>query len=308
MRDPERDRSIGYVLVATLLFSFIGPVAKLVPQGAGAISFFRAAFALLALATWLAVRRGLARERRRLAALFAGTPAERARAVAVHAALGVFLAGNWYFYVLAVQVSSVALAVVCLFTYPLFTAVLEPVFFSEPFRAVDLLAGALVLAGVFVMVERVSGADATALGAFYGVLSALSFTLRNLLGRRAVREHAAETLTLVQFAVATCVFSPCLLVATALPAPRDLLLLAVLGSGLTLSSQLLFIASLKRLSTTVASLIVSLQPALAAAAAFVLLGEVPKSRTIAGGALVLAAVVLALAASARAARPSVSGR
>jgi len=292
------------VLVATLLFSFIGPVAKLVPLDAGAISFFRAAFALLALAPLALLGVGPFARPLALSGLFAVDGEIRLRAISLHVALGLLLGANWYFYVLAVQVSSVALAVICLFTYPLFTALLEPLFFSEPFRLADVMAGIGVLAGVFVMVERGSSNDASLLGASYGVLSALGFTLRNLLSRRAVRAHSAESLALVQFAVVACVFSPFLLGMTRVPDARDLLLLALLGGGLTMLSQLLFIAALRQLSTTLASLIVSLQPVLAILFAFVLLGEMPGARTLIGGALVLAAVVLALVSSARRRRSS----
>ena len=106
------------------------------------------------------------------------------------------------------------------------------------------------------------------------------------------------TVTAYQFAVAAVVFSPFALARTAWPTPAEFVLLAILGGLLTMASQTLFIASLSHLSTSFASILVSLQPIYAVAAAALLLGEVPRPRVLVGGGLVLCAVTLALATRA----------
>lgn len=278
------------VLLATVLFSFVGPVAKLVPLHAGPLSFYRAAFATLALS--LAIRLG-ARGLRLAPPSTSHSGGSKTRTTLVLLALGLLVSGNWYFYVRAVQVSSVAIAVVCLFTYPLFTSLLEPVVFRQAYRFWDIFGGLLVLAGVFTIVERFDWDESSAQGAAYGLLASISLTLRNVWSRRALRHHSPATLTLVQFSVATCVFSP-FLWTSELPELRSLLLLVVIGGVLTMVSQFLFIAALAHLSTARASLIVSLQPILATLIAVALLGEVPGPRTLTGGVLILAAVLMGL--------------
>ncbi|MFZ5894965.1 MAG: DMT family transporter [Myxococcota bacterium] len=280
---PERANAndLARVLIATILFSFLGPVSRLVALDVGAISFYRALFAALALGVALFIR---GKE------LLARAPG---RAWAELFGLGLLMCGNWYFYLLAIEVSNVAVAVVSLFTYPLFTSLLEPVLFGERYRAKDLLAGCLVFSGIAVVVERVSLADSTLRGVIYGLLSSLSLTFRNVFSRRALERYSAESLNLAQFSVALLVFAPFAL-QTLPKGAHDWIVLVVIGSVLTAASWVLFTAALRRLTTTTASFLVSLQPVFATLIAWPLLGQVPGIRTVLGGFVILAGVLLAL--------------
>ena len=287
------------VIVATVLFSFVGPVSKLVALGVGTISFYRASFATLALAAVMALRSLRSARRPFLAVL----PAPRAALELI--GLGLLLAGNWYFYVLAIQVSSVVVAVVSLFTYPLITALIEPLVFGQRYRALDLFAGCVVFSGILLVVDHFSLKDASVQGVACGLLASVSITLRNLFSRRALAQRSAQSLNLAQFMVAVLVFAPFLMFERdTTPSLRELVILVIIGGVLTAASWVLFTAALRGLTTTVASFLVSLQPVIATGIAWLLLDERPHLKTLAGGVVILAGVVIALYQPAgRAAEP-----
>ena len=70
---------------------------------------------------------------------------------------------------------------------------------------------------------------------------------------------------------------------------REIVLLVVLGLACTALAHTLFIAALRTRTAHTASVIAALEPVYGIALAFALLGEVPSLRTLAGGALIVAA-------------------
>jgi drug/metabolite transporter (DMT)-like permease len=71
----------------------------------------------------------------------------------------------------------------------------------------------------------------------------------------------------------------------------DLALLVVLGVVCTAVSHTLFIQGMRYIRAQTASIISSLEPVYGTVLALVLLGEVPALRTLAGGAVILTAVL-----------------
>lgn len=283
----ERRFATIQVIVATWLFSFVGPLAKLLPLSAGAIAFWRGVFGVVALICFAAMTRvqvsRVWRYQHALALL----------------ATGLLTAGNWYFYVLAAKISTVAVAVVVLFTYPLFTALLEPWVFRERFRWHHVAGGLVVLAGILLLTPTFSLSDSTTLGALCALVASLSFTCRNLVSRHFVQLYPATTVMLYQMMACVVLFAPAGLSAMRLPSLKEFMLLFILGFGLTAISQTLFIASLRRLTTSYSSLLVSMQPLYTTAIAIPMLGEVPTRRTIAGGLVILVAVVFSMVMNAQ---------
>ncbi|HEY5955744.1 MAG TPA: DMT family transporter [Polyangiaceae bacterium] len=287
-------RATLQVVVATVLFSFVGPLAKLLPMNAGAIAFWRSVLGIVALSSFALTNRF--RQRSCLARkknLWHGQNAHR-RVSLRHSILllgtGLFTAGNWYFYVQAAKVSSVAVAVVVLFTYPLFISLMEPLIFRDRFRWINVGSGVFVLAGVMLITDRFSLANTTTLGAMYALVASLSFTASSLTNRRFVRTYSATTVMLHQMLTCSLVFAPAGWV-TGWPGWRIFGLLILLGAGLTAISQTLYVASLRQLTSSHASILVSLQPIYTTLIAIPMLHEVPELSTLGGGALILGAVI-----------------
>ena len=85
---------------------------------------------------------------------------------------------------------------------------------------------------------------------------------------------------------------------------REMMLLLVLGLACTALSHTLFIGALATVSAHTASVIAALEPVYGIVLALAFLGEVPGPWTLAGGALIVAAAVVATRRSTLATVPS----
>ncbi|RYG17052.1 DMT family transporter [bacterium] len=288
----RRPSATAELLVATVAFSAISLFPSRIHGDAFAISFGRAAFAFVGLLiVALATRQSFAKpERRDLLPL---------------AATALFNALNWVTIFAAIQVAGIAVAVISLFTYPLLTALLEPVVSRKPHDRFEVMAGLAVVLGVFLVVPRFDFSDRTFIGVLLGVSSALAFTFRNLIGRPLVPKYGAVPTMLWQFAFAIPFFAPFGLPLVARWTLHDWLLLFVMGAVLTAFSQTLFLSNLKRVTSSYASLITSAQPVISVALAMMVNGERPTARTLLGGAVVTLSV---LAVALRKRTPSLNDR
>ncbi len=203
------------------------------------------------------------------------------------AGLGLLLAVHWVTFFHAIQVSSVAVGLVTFATFPVFTALLEPLLPGERLDRGALVAAALTVVGVGLVVPTPDLADAVTQGALWGVVSGFTFALLSLANRAWVRRESALRLALHQDAWAAVFLAPFALAAPRLPTATEWGLLALLGVVFTAGAHALFIRGLRRVSASRASVITALEPVYGVALAFALLGERPAARTLAGGALVL---------------------
>lgn len=262
---------------AVVLFGVAGLFGKWVAAHAVVIVFGRVAVASLAFALlvrWLPLR-GERPRGRRLALLWA---------------CGALLALHWVTFFRAIQVSTVAVGLLAYSTAPVFVVLLEPLAFRERFSPRALACAALTVAGVALIVPRWSAGDALARGVAWGVAAGLSFAVLSLLNRRLVRDHSAIRVALHQDAAAMVLLAPLLPLVWRPLTVGDLALLAVLGLFCTALAHTLFIQAMAVIAARVAAIASALEPVYGIALAWLLLGEVPAARTLAGGALILAAV------------------
>lgn len=312
MTPPSSPASSGAGLAAVhgavLLFGVAGLFGKwltLSPQG---IVLGRVVFAAAAL--WLVVGRGPGP--RREAGEGAAEPgrggapgarpdpggADGARSSGDRARfvlLGVLLAAHWVSFFHAIQLSTVALGLVTFSTFPVFTALLEPLLLKERLSRRDGVAAVLALAGVVLVVPEFSWASTATRGAAWGVFSGLTFALLSIGNRDLARRYASRVVAFRQDLWAALVLVPVVLLPAfrggrlpTLPTPREWALLAVLGVVFTAGAHTLFIRGLARVRASTASVIATLEPVYGAAFAWLLLSEVPTRRTLLGGAVIVA--------------------
>ena len=279
--DPQnRRQGILELHSAILLLGLAGLFGKFLTLSPLVIVFGRAAFASVALGLvmlWI----------RRSADFPAIWPSKW---VTVSGAL---LAIHWVAFFQAIQVSTVAVGLLPFSSFPLFVTLLEPCFFQERRRRLDLLTAALVVAGVSLIVPSFDLHNNITQGAFWGILSGLVYAVLCILNRRLLVTQSALTLTAGQNLAACLVLLPLVLWNGAVPSPREILLLAVLGVVCTALAHYLFIRSLSFVRAQLASVVTALESVYAIFFAALLLGEVPGVRTLLGGAVILGAVVVA---------------
>lgn len=205
-------------------------------------------------------------------------------------ALGLLLGLHWITFFHAMQVSSVAVGMLALFTFPVITILLEPLFIHKKIKTADVLAGLLVLAGLGIMV----GADVTdlqkpvTLGVIFGVFSALLFALRNLWQKYRFDGETSDSLIFHQ------VVAIGLMLALFVDFPRVQALttaswvnILLLGIFSTAAAHTLLAFSLKQLPAKSVALIQCLQPLVAAMLAWYVVGESPELSVWIGGTVIL---------------------
>lgn len=206
--------------------------------------------------------------------------------------LGVLLAVHWSAFFQAIQISSVAVGLLSYSCFPVFTVLLEPLFFRERLDGPSLFAAGVCLTGVFLIVPRFDLADSVYRGVLWGLLSGLTFAVLAVFNRRLVRQYSSLAIAFFQDSFAALILLPTLLVMAPFKvAAGDLGLLIVLGVVCTAGSHTLFIRGMRQVQARTASIVSSLEPVYGIVLALVFLGEIPSARTLSGGVVILAAVV-----------------
>ena len=302
--EPGRERRpvVGYAMVisAALLFALNGTVSKVVLQsGISSLELtqVRATGAFLGFALILAVSR---RESLRL------TRRELPYLVAFGIA-GVALVQWLYF----VSIGRLPIGIALLIEYigPILIAIWAWAVFKEPIRKRIWAALVLALGGLSLVVEVWGGLALDGLGLVAALCAAVAYAIYVLMAEHGVKWRDPASLTAYGFCFAAlfwAVVQPVWL----FPAERLddsvsllghlerfslpvwLLMLYVVVAG-TMVTFLLVAAALRHISATRVGIVAMLEPVAASGVAFLWLGESFGTAQLIGGAIVLAAILLA---------------
>ena len=206
---------------------------------------------------------------------------------------GILLAAHWTCFFYSIQISSVAVGLVTFSSFPLFVTFLEPFFFNEHLKTEDIIAACAVFAGIVLIIPDFNFSHNMTKGVFYGIASGLTFALLALVNRRNARESDSIAIAFYQNLFA-CFFLiiPCILTKGPVPVFSDLPYLMILGLACTALAHTLFIKSLAFIKAQTAAVISGLEPVYGIVFAFLLLNEIPATRTLAGGAVIIGTTVL----------------
>ena len=87
---------------------------------------------------------------------------------------GGIVAIHWIFFFHAIKVSTVSVTLVCLSSFTLFTAILEPLIKKQPIQMGDILVGLLIIVGIYMIFKFESQYT---LGIIFGLLAAVASSL-----------------------------------------------------------------------------------------------------------------------------------
>ncbi|MGQ9671728.1 MAG: DMT family transporter [Candidatus Aminicenantales bacterium] len=208
------------------------------------------------------------------------------------AGLGAVLAIHWLAFFQSIQVSTVAIGLLAYSSFPIFTVMLEPLLFRERLDARNLILACFCLLGVFLIIPRFNPADSTFQGVLWGLGSGLTFAVLTIFNRKLTQTYSSLAIAFFEDLAATFFLWPCLFVTSGNWSTREVVLILFLGVVCTAGSHTLFIHGMRRVRAQTASLISSLEPVYGTALAFLFLSEVPSTRTLGGGLLIVAAVVM----------------
>ena len=270
---------LSSLLIATLFISTSGVLGRYIAMPTEVIIWFRSVFAMVFLYAFCRYKKINL----------------KVHNLKTHVPLMVsslFMAGHWITYFYALKLSNVALGMLSLYTFPVITSLLEPVFLKSKFNPIHLLLGIIVLVGLYVLTPEFDLESSMVKGIAFGLLSAVCYSIRILILKQHVSNYHGSMLMLYQTTVITIVLLPTLFFFGVSGFESQfpyLLLLALLTTAIGHS---LMVHSLKFFSASTATIISSVQPIFGILLAFLFLGEIPHTNTFIGGALILSTVVI----------------
>jgi drug/metabolite transporter (DMT)-like permease len=281
-------RALALVLLAVFMWSWLGPLGKMV-YALGATAYqlvaFRVLFAWAALLPWAIHKKWWRIRASSIPVLF------------LYSLFSVVF--NYLGFYLALKYISVTAAIVILYAYPALVRLLSRAFLKEPLGGRELLALTLTLVGIFLIAQgyRLEQFALNAPGVGLALLAAFSVAIYNVGGKRLVRDLEPWALLFWGFtlgaAVLWVVYPGVGRGFPALPIAGWSLILCI-ALFPTLGSYGLYLVALKGMRAGHASLISTLEPLLAAFWAALVLGERLEAPQAVGGALVLSAASLIL--------------
>ena len=210
-----------------VVLGLTGVFGKLISLSAIHLVWYRMAIAFVSLAIFLAFKKQL----------FSVSKKDFIGLLGV----GALVTFHWLFFFESIKVSTVSVAVVCLATSSLFSALIEPFFFKRKLLLYEVIMGVVVvLALAFIM-----GTETKYFwGYFYGILAAFLATLFTLFNAKYINKVGAAKITMIEMLSGVIIIS-CILffqedytVFTSKISITDLSYLIVLG---TLCTAMVFV-------------------------------------------------------------------
>ena len=272
-------KNLSGLILATLFISTSGVLGKYIAMPSEVIIWFRSAFAMIFLY-------GFCKSRKislRVIDLKTHVP---------FIISSLFTAGHWVTYFYALKLSNVAIGMLSLFTFPVITALLEPIFIKSKLNPVHLVLGLMVLIGLYILAPEFTLESSDVRGILFGLFSALCYSIRILILKQHVNRYNGSMIMFYQTFVITIVLFPVLFFMDTSGFQSQfpyLLLLALLTTAIGHS---LMVHSLKFFSASTATIISSIQPVFGIIIAFIVVDEVPSRNTIWGGLLIISTVFI----------------
>jgi len=282
--DPaERLSGLARVALAGLIWGTI-PLILRSADGASAIKVFcRVFFAALTIGGWMLAtgrwRELVGLSRRKLLQVMGQ---------------GLILTLNWFLFLTALDMTSVATAELLAYTGPVFVAALAPFVLGEPFDRRIVAPLLLAMAGIAVILGQhglAMGSREQLVGALLAACSALTYATLLLRSKKILRGISSGALMLIEYSVASAVLFPLVVAAylrgdtpTTTGAYAALVTLGVVHTAL---AGFVFLGGLRRVRADHAAILTYMEPVSAVVFASLFLGEPLTTATVVGGALVV---------------------
>ena len=205
-------------------------------------------------------------------------------------ALGLLLALHWFFFFAAVKRSSVAVAILTVYTAPIFVAILAPRLLPERRSRIGLAALAVSAPGLaLIALAGEGGARPDPLAIALGLGAALTYALLIIGVKTVTTEVSPFVLAFWQYVVVAAVLAPFLPGASrVLPSGDEWPYVVLLGLLLTGAMGALYVWNLRHVTAQAAGLLAYIEPVSASFLAWAVLGQSLGWQVALGGAAVLA--------------------
>ncbi len=272
--NPEK-QSLVQINIAVILFGGTTLFSKLISLPAANITFFRAVVGCSALLIFILLRR----EKLRL---------QNMQEYLWMLVIGVVMGIHWVSFFHSMQVSTIAIGIVAMYTFPVMTALIEPLVEKSKYRISDFICAGAVLAGIVMIVPEFTLQNDVVMGLLWGCLAAAGLTARNIIVRKKLKHISSIVCMGYQLLITFLMLLPFISFEYDLLADSRLLYLVLLGIFFTAIPHSLIVASLKNLRATTVGLISCMQPFYSIVIAALVIGEFPKGNVIVGGVIIIA--------------------
>jgi drug/metabolite transporter (DMT)-like permease len=206
---------------------------------------------------------------------------------------GLLLGAHWVTYFYALHLSNVAIGMLSLFTYPVITALLEPLFFKTKLSKSQLILSGLVLVGIYFLTPEMNFENSHTKGVMMGIISAVFYSLRNILTKRNLSHYNASKVMFYQMIVIASFLFPVLFENNLIySSTNDWAIILTLSLVTTAIGHTLFVNSFKNFTISAVSIMSSMSPIYGILFGMLFLAEIPSITTFLGGALILTTVVI----------------
>lgn len=214
------------------------------------------------------------------------------------ASIGTILSMHWLLFYGSIKYSNVSIALTCLATTGLLSAIIEPLFFRRRINISEIVLGTFALAGIIII--YFSNLQFS-VGIYIGLLSSLATVIVSVLNKKIVGGYTPQVITLYQLTggfLGLTLLMPLynFLLHSSFQTPQhlDWLWLIILAVCCTVLTFILYIAALKNLSAFTINLTLTLEPIYGIILAFAVFNENKylSNYFYFGFALIIVAVIL----------------
>ena len=121
---------------------------------------------------------------------------------------GIFMGIHWLTYFYSLQLSNVAIGMLSMFTYPIITALLEPLILKTPFQRIHFVLGLLVLGGIYLLAPDFETGNTHSVAVGLGVFSALVYAIRNIILKSRAAHYNGSLMMTYQTGIVGFILAP----------------------------------------------------------------------------------------------------
>lgn len=203
-----------------------------------------------------------------------------------------FMMLHWVFFYQSVQISTVSIGVISVFTFPLITAILEPFFLKKKLQPKTIFEALIILIGLYILLDFNSKHSYILEGVFFGVLGALSFALRNIISRPLLENQMSSLWIMTcNVILSAVILAPFCISQLSSISSLNILLVVIAGILVSGIGHTLFLQSMNSLSASLSSIFASLQMPYAVLASWFFLNEPITSSILIGGSIIFFVVL-----------------
>lgn len=266
-------KAFAQINIAVLLWGFTGILGKAISLSAPVLVWYRMSLAAVIIFFILTIRKEWHPIRKNDIFKLIG--------------IGILFAIHWVAFYASVKLANASIAMVCLATASVFTAVLDPLFNGRKFNKIEIVLSLMAVAGVFVIyiLQPVTTAaeykmENFELGLLLGIAASVISAIFTVFNKPLAEKYPARPLVFCEMASGLgflTLLAPVYLVyfpeERLSPAGWDYLWIFLLAYCCTVWAQSLAMAALKKLSAFTVTLSVNLEPVYGIILAFLIFKE-----------------------------------